>query len=224
LAAEYIYFQMMRYRRLHLAGATWFFTVVTYRRRPLLCQAEVLAILRSVLQEERHRRPFRIPAIVVLPDHLHCLWTLPEDDSDFPLRWRRIKGETARRVAILQGDCRPLWQARYREHMIRDDADFGRHVDYIHFNAVKHGLSAIRPTGRVRASPAGSRAGRIRPIGARPRPISRPTSDASRSARLSGKDPISGNALAPGRSVGLAALAPTDHPSTPWTRPRLVRA
>lgn len=130
----------MRYRRLRRSGATWFFTVVTYRRQPVLCQAEVLAILRSALREERQRRPFRIPAMVVLPDHLHCLWTLPADDSDFPLRWRRIKGETARRVAIIRGKRQPLWQARYWEHMIRDDADFGRHVDYIHFNPVRHGL------------------------------------------------------------------------------------
>lgn len=129
----------MRYRRLRVPGGTWFFTVVTDRRQPVLCRTEVLAILGSVLREERQRRPFRIPATVVLPDHLHCLWTLPEGDSDFPLRWRRIKGETARRVALVTGDRR-LWQARYWEHLIRDDADFGRHVDYIHFNPVKHGL------------------------------------------------------------------------------------
>lgn len=176
-------FEIMRYRRRRRAGATWFFTVVTYRRQPVLCQAEVLAILRSVLREKRQRRPFRIPAMVVLPDHLHCLWTLPADDSDFPLRWRRIKGETARRVAIIRGERQPLWQARYWEHMIRDDADFGRHVDYIHFNPVKHGLVSILPIGRTRASAVGRRVAPTRPIGARPRRNFGATSDASRSAR-----------------------------------------
>jgi putative transposase len=130
----------MRYHRLRIAGATWFFTVVTHRRQVVLCQKEILSILSNVLREERQRHPFSVPAMVVLPDHLHCLWTLPEGESDFPLRWRRIKAETARRVAA-DGGPRPLWQARYWEHLIRDETDFARHVDYIHFNPVKHGLA-----------------------------------------------------------------------------------
>jgi putative transposase len=96
----------------------------------------------------RARAPFRIDAWVVLPDHMHCLWTLPRGDADFPGRWRAIKialvkclpaGESRSPVMASRGE-RGIWQRRYWEHTIRDDRDFAAHMDYTHFNPVKHGL------------------------------------------------------------------------------------
>jgi putative transposase len=140
----------MRYRRARLAGASYFFTVVTWRRRPILCRPDLRAALRRSLDRERHAHPFTLDAIVVLPDHLHCIWTLPPEDSDFPGRWRRIKANVSRLVAPeieaapttsrqAKGE-RGVWQRRYWEHVIRDEADYEAHVDYIHFNPVRHGL------------------------------------------------------------------------------------
>jgi putative transposase len=97
----------------------------------------------------RARTPFHIDAWVVLPDHMHCVWTLPKGDADFPGRWRAIKkafsksvriGEPRSPVMIRRGE-RGIWQRRYWEHTIRDDRDFAGHVDYTHFNPVKHGLA-----------------------------------------------------------------------------------
>ena len=94
--------------------------------------------------------PFEIEAMVVLPDHLHCMWTLPEGDADFSERWRRIKGRFSRQcVAEYQQPVsvsrsrkgeKAVWQRRFWEHQIRDEVDFSNHVDYIHYNSVKHGL------------------------------------------------------------------------------------
>ena len=97
----------------------------------------------------RSERPFDIDAIVVLPDHLHAMFALPEGDADYPLRWRRIKTVFTRAIVARgakferrDGGGRALWQRRFWEHTIRDDTDFGRHVDYIHYNPVKHGYVA----------------------------------------------------------------------------------
>ena len=105
-------------------------------------------MLRSAFRAARRTRPFTIDAIVVLPDHLHAVLTLPSNDADFPGRWRRIKGHFSSELiaAGLWLKRRPngelaLWQRRFWEHTIRDDRDFERHVDYIHFNPVKHGLA-----------------------------------------------------------------------------------
>jgi putative transposase len=104
----------------------------------------------DVFRAAHGARPFTIDAIVILPDHLHCLWTLPEGDTDYPVRWAHIKTEFSRRVPkderrrasrILKRE-RGLWQRRYCEHLIRDEDDWRHHVDYIHFNPVKHGLVA----------------------------------------------------------------------------------
>jgi putative transposase len=103
--------------------------------------------LRAAFRAARQERPFAIDAIVVLPDHLHAVLSLPPNDDDFPARWRRIKGYFSTR--LLKQDSAierypngelALWQRRYWEHTIRDDADYARHVDYIHFNPIKHGL------------------------------------------------------------------------------------
>ena len=140
----------MQYRRDDTEGATYFFTVVVFRREPLLADPEKVDILREAVHTERQRRPFHIEAMVVLPDHLHALWTLPPDDADYSIRWRNIKRAfTARipddqRPAVFgsrqrQGE-QAIWQRRFWEHRIRDETDFAHHVNYIHYNPVKHGL------------------------------------------------------------------------------------
>ena len=104
--------------------------------------------LRAAFRETRQRHPFTIDAIVILPDHLHTVWTLPEGDADFAMRWQLIKSTFSRGLAhnerISQSRLakreRGIWQRRYWEHTIRDDVDFARHVDYVHINPVKHGL------------------------------------------------------------------------------------
>lgn len=144
----------MRYRRSKTSGGTFFFTVVTHNRRPFLCHPENIVLLRSAFKKVREAHPFTVDAIVVLPDHIHCIWTLPEGDNDFAIRWSLIKGgftrecssrckgaRTASRVARKE---QAVWQHRYWEHEIRDEEDFRRHVEYIHYNPVKHGY-ADRP-------------------------------------------------------------------------------
>jgi len=103
--------------------------------------------LRDAFQEVKKAHPFDIDAIVVLPDHLHSLWTLPEGDDDFSLRWRQIKSAFSRAIekderisnSRLRKQERGIWQRRFWEHAIRDEEDFNRHIDYIHINPVKHG-------------------------------------------------------------------------------------
>ena len=141
---------MSHYRRSQTSGATYF-SVVTYRRQLILCDDLVRHALRTAIASTRATRPFAIDAWVLLPDHLHCIWTLPPGDADYATRWNLIK----RRVSVMcrgayqRGEwltasrCKhresTLWQRRYWEHQIRDELDFVRHVDYIHYNAVKHG-------------------------------------------------------------------------------------
>ncbi len=124
----------MNYRRAHVPGGTYFFTVVTRNRAPVFADIAQVERLKAAFSHVRDTRPFRMPALVVLPDHLHTIWTLPEDDTDFSTRWRLIKHYVQRASA------EPLWQPRFWEHVIRDEDDFGRHFDYIHGNPVKHGL------------------------------------------------------------------------------------
>jgi putative transposase len=139
---------MPNYRRNRAPGATYFFTVNLFDRRSNLL-AEHIDLLREAVRKVRHRSPFTINAWVVLPDHMHCLWTLPEGDADFPARWREIKKSfskalppiEARSTVMIQRGERGIWQRRYWEHTIRDDRDYAAHMDYIHFNPVKHGLA-----------------------------------------------------------------------------------
>ena len=140
----------MRYRRC-LEGNCYFFTVVTFNRRPLFADTNLVDRLRMAFGHVRQKAPFSMPACVVLPDHLHCIWTMPDADSDFPGRWSMIKhrfsvglqlaGETASQSRLRKRE-RGIWQRRYWEHQIRDDVDLARHLDYIHFNPVKHGYVA----------------------------------------------------------------------------------
>jgi len=135
-------FNPVRYRRTYITGGTYFFTVVSARRKPIFASTDVVDILRRAFRHVRANHPFQIDAICILPDHLHCLWTLPDNDSDHSTRWRLIKTRFTR--ACGENVARPVWQKRYWEHLIRDEDDFRRHVDYIHYNPVKHGL-ADRP-------------------------------------------------------------------------------
>jgi putative transposase len=126
---------MPQYRRLRIPGGTYFFTVALRDRRSDALVNHIDA-LRDAVRETLRKRPFRMDAFVVLPDHLHCLWTLPENDDDFPGRWRYLKT----RFSKLVGGGLSVWQKRYWEHAIRDERDFAAHFDYVHFNPVKHGL------------------------------------------------------------------------------------
>jgi putative transposase len=140
----------MQYRRSKTPGATYFFTVVTYQRQTIFDDAEMVDLLRDCFRVVKQRHPFVIEAIAVLREHLHCIWTLPDGDADFSMRWRLIKGEFSRRCGDeykrQRGDSRvkkgeqAVWQRRFWEHQIRDEQDFAQHVDYIHFNPVSHGL------------------------------------------------------------------------------------
>ena len=139
---------MVRYRRNYVRGGTFFFTV-TLRDRRSSALVDHIALLRSAFRKVRRSRPFDIDAIVVLPEHLHAVFTLPEDDADYPGRWRAIKVAftTSLLATGMTLERHPsgeymLWQRRFWEHTIRDDNDFERHVDYIHINPVKHGLVA----------------------------------------------------------------------------------
>ena len=137
---------MVRYRRNFLQGGCYFFTVTLTDRRSTALVDHIDA-LRAAFRAGRRERPFDIDAIVILPDHLHAIFTLPPDDADFSGRWRRIKGYFSSRLIATGQDLKRhpngdllLWQRRFWEHTIRDEGDFARHVDYIHFNPIKHGL------------------------------------------------------------------------------------
>jgi putative transposase len=137
---------MVRYRRNFVPGGTYFFTVTLSDRRSTALVDHV-SELRDAFRVARRERPFAIEAIVILPDHLHAIFTLPPDDADFSGRWRRIKGHFSSALIDAgielkrnaNGDL-ALWQKRFWEHTIRNENDLARHVDYIHFNPVKHGL------------------------------------------------------------------------------------
>ena len=144
---------MSNYRRATAQGATWFFTVVTYRRQPILCHDNIRTALRQAIGVVRQQHPFTIDGWVLLPDHLHCIWTLPPGDAGFGVRWAMIKRFVTKRCgAELRKDewMTPskqkrnestIWQRRFWEHQIRDDRDYEIHMDYLHYNPVKHGLT-----------------------------------------------------------------------------------
>jgi putative transposase len=138
---------MPNYRRAFVPGGCWFFTANLLDRRSGLLIAEIDA-LREATRRARERHPFQINAFVVLPDHLHAVWTLPSGDADFSTRWRLIKivfsksiprSEWLSKVRQERGE-RAIWQRRFWEHLIRDEEDYRRHVEYCYINPVKHGL------------------------------------------------------------------------------------
>lgn len=130
-----------------MPGGTYFFTVNLLERRLDILVRHVDA-LREAVRKTRQQRPFHIDAWVVLPNHLHCVWTLPVGDDDFSNRWKSIKirfvqalprTERRSKVRMAKGE-RGIWQRRFWEHVIRDEIDYTRHVDYVHWNPVKHGV------------------------------------------------------------------------------------
>jgi putative transposase len=135
---------MVQYRRNRLPGGCYFFTVTLSDRRAKLL-TEHIDLLRQAFREVRQRRHFAIDAIVVLPEHLHTIWMLPAGDADYTGRWRAIKALFSRRLqragiqlARRAGGEHDVWQRRFWEHTIRNDTDLQRHVDYIHYNPVRH--------------------------------------------------------------------------------------
>jgi putative transposase len=138
----------MRYRRAFIPGGSFFFTLVTEKRRAIFNDERNVDTLRAAFANIKAQRPFDIDAIVIMPDHLHCIWTLPSSDLDFATRWRLIKTwftkhcdpslRTPPNKARQNKQEQAIWQHRYWEHALRDEADFVRHTDYIHYNPVKH--------------------------------------------------------------------------------------
>ena len=143
---------MSHFRRANTQGATYFFTVATYRRRSFLCDDDVRIALRQAINKVPSQYPFTIDAWVLLPDHIHAIWTLPLNDADFAKRWQLIKRyvtqscgarlhkPTWMTTSKTKHRESTLWQRRYWEHQIRDDVDYANHMDYLHYNPVKHGL------------------------------------------------------------------------------------
>jgi len=137
---------MVAYRRNYVKGGCYFFTVTLLDRQSTLLIDHIDA-LRSSFRKVKQRHPFTIDAIVILPEHLHCIWTLPENDDNFSLRWREIKSAFSRQLPISEYKSqsrqsrkeRGIWQRRFWEHTLRDKEDYQRHIDYIHYNPVKHG-------------------------------------------------------------------------------------
>ena len=147
----------MRYSRARLKGGTYFFTVVTNKRVKIFNRSDNVELLRQAFRKVIKRHPFKIEAFVLLPDHLHCIWTLPQGDADFSTRWRLIKTYFSRHIGFvgwveernptkkttsrLRKNEKSIWQRRFWEHLIRNHEDLRRHVEYIHYKPVKHGLT-----------------------------------------------------------------------------------
>ena len=137
---------MPNYRRLFVNGGTWFFTVNLLDREATYL-VDHMAALEAAVADTRRRVPFDLAAWVVLPDHIHAIWSLPPGDCDFPGRWRRIKKQFSkslpaiepRHASLIARGERGIWQRRYWEHLIRDEKDYDVHVRYCYFNPVKHG-------------------------------------------------------------------------------------
>jgi putative transposase len=140
----------MQYRRARTPGGTYFFTLVTFERQRILCDPANVSLLREIFKGVMERHPFQIDAFVLLPDHLHCIWTFPDGDRNFSTRWRLIKSEFSRRcekwyrfvtsISRARKQEQTIWQRRFWEHEISSEEDFIHHVEYIHYNPVKHGL------------------------------------------------------------------------------------
>ena len=145
---------MPNYRRPFAPGGTFFFTLVTQDRRPILTTDSARPLLRAAVADTRRERPFVLLAVVLLADHLHLLLELPAGDADFATRLAAVKARFTRAYLAAGGGegnltadravhgGRGVWQPRYYDHLIRDEDDFGRHLDYLHYNPVKHGRAA----------------------------------------------------------------------------------
>ena len=140
---------MPDFRRARVSGGTYFFTVCTKHRRPILTSQPVYDALAAAMTDVRREYPFKVDAWVLLPDHLHCIWTLPEGFWDYSKRWSKIKRlvtQQCRSMPVFPESSRLLryendiWQRRFWEHAIRSETELGIHLDYIHWNPVKHGF------------------------------------------------------------------------------------
>lgn len=132
---------MSEYRRLYQPGGSYFFTVVTHKRQKILSSPDHILRLQSAFDRVKEKLPFTMEAFVILPDHIHCIWHMPPEDSDFSTRWRLIKSYFSTGVkgrVNVRGE-KDIWQRRFWEHLLRDEEDWRRHMDYIHYNPVKHG-------------------------------------------------------------------------------------
>ena len=144
---------MSHYRRARFCGGYYFFTVVTYKRRKILAGDLARKHLREAFEKVRSRRYFKTIAFCLLPEHLHCIWQLPPGDGDYSTRWSLVKRDFTMSFLKEGGDeftqsnsrlkhrHRGIWQKRFWEHQIRDERDLQNHIDYIHYNPVKHGLA-----------------------------------------------------------------------------------
>jgi putative transposase len=130
---------MPNYLRFY-SGNTWFFTVVTYRRIPLLTTDFARPILRQAIGQCKRLYPFSIKAWTLLPDHLHCIWELPDSDLNYSRRWAIIKRRFTQGLKFTNHRRPPYWQDRFWAHLIRDEKDYENHMNYVHYNPVKHGL------------------------------------------------------------------------------------
>ncbi|MBA8884214.1 REP-associated tyrosine transposase [Dokdonella fugitiva] len=130
---------MPNYRRALIPGGTYFFTVALADRRLTLLLSHI-DLLRAAYAETARGHPFKTRAIVLLPEHLHAIWTLPPGDCDFSGRWKLIKERFSRAVRRVEPALGQVWQPRFWEHAIRDERDFETHADYVHRNPVKHGF------------------------------------------------------------------------------------
>jgi putative transposase len=135
---------MVHYRRLQVKGGIYFFTVALQDRKSTLL-TQYIRVLQKSWKSVQVKRPFKTIAYVILPDHFHAVWQLPEDDNDFPTRLRLIKRQFTKNVVVMNSVFSKnkrneynIWQKRYWEHMIRDERDYENHINYIHYNPIKH--------------------------------------------------------------------------------------
>ncbi len=147
---------MANYRRVYVPGGAYFFTVVVFERRPFLTTDLAHRCLHEAWKTVQTEQPFQVEAVCLLPNHLHCIWSLPKDDADYSQRWNMIKGVFSKRYLAAGGQDgarnasrqrtggAALWQRRFWEHYVRDEENFQQHIDYIHFNPVKRGY-VVRP-------------------------------------------------------------------------------
>jgi putative transposase len=143
---------MPDYHRIYIPGGTYFFTLVTYDRLPILVTPEARDILRTAWNNVQKRYPFSTIALCILPDHLHCIWSLPEDEANYSLRWSEIKRQFSREYSTRVGSIADrtisrlkrreaaIWQRRFWVHLVCNEDDLRNHIDYIHYNPMKHGL------------------------------------------------------------------------------------
>jgi putative transposase len=197
---------MPNYRRALVPGGSWFFTVTLLDRRSTILTDKIDA-LRDATQWTLRHYPFRTDAFVVLPDHIHAVWTLPPGDADFSTRWRLIKARFVRSIPKHEPLSPPrqargergIWQRRFWEHLIRDEADYSRHIEYCYINPVKHALvrrvqdwpySSFHRDVRAGIFPAdwGGEVMAPRRVTARRTRLTRPTDAARRGRRRRGRD------------------------------------